>query len=119
MAAIWRDQSRSFFQWDTVARGTLTPTLSPRERELARRLVEAAPSPKPNLANANALGFAALNPTYGAPVAWKKAQPFPLERRGEGRPHPNPLPEGEGAVRAGVWLHSSRQEWGQSARCYP
>jgi len=38
MAAIWRDQSRSFFQWDTVARGTLTPTLSPRERELARRL---------------------------------------------------------------------------------
>ena len=53
--------------------------------------VETAPSSKPN-----------------STVAWKTAQPFPLGLHSEARPHPSPLPQGEGAFRAGVELHQPR-----------
>ena len=40
-------------------------------------------------------------------LAWKTAQPFPLGLRHGARPHPSPLPKGEGVVRMGISVVAS------------
>ena len=81
------ENGAAFSTGGATAKRAVTPTLSHRERGLSMQRVgwfETAPPSKPN-----------------STVAWKTAQPFPLGLRSEARPHPNPLPRGEGAIQAG------------------